>query len=132
VFVSFFLVVRVQSFVGEVDNGVFRVSETPTDRSFLSRGFPNFSPQGIIFPRAASGDVVRSLSPAYLRIPEEGFFSGRSIMRCRVPSLPAMHEMVPKRNIAPGRRVILSLKVMAIELPLINDTPLPGAPAVGV
>ena len=34
-----------------------------------------------------------------------------------------MHEMVPKRNIAPGRRVILFLKVMAIELALINDTP---------
>jgi hypothetical protein len=34
-----------------------------------------------------------------------------------------MHEMVPKRNIAPGLRVILFLKVMAIELTLINDTP---------
>jgi hypothetical protein len=43
-----------------------------------------------------------------------------------------MHEMVPKRNIAPRRRVILFLKVMAIELALINDTPLPCTPAVGV
>jgi hypothetical protein len=34
-----------------------------------------------------------------------------------------MHEMFPKRNIAPGLRVILFLKVMAIELTLINDTP---------
>jgi hypothetical protein len=33
-----------------------------------------------------------------------------------------MHEMVPKRNIAPGRRVILFLKVMAIKLALINNT----------
>ena len=33
-----------------------------------------------------------------------------------------MHEMVPKRNIALGLRVILFLKVMAIELTLINDT----------
>jgi hypothetical protein len=34
-----------------------------------------------------------------------------------------MHEMVPKQNIAPRLRVILFLKVMAIELTLINDTP---------
>jgi hypothetical protein len=34
-----------------------------------------------------------------------------------------MHEMVPKQNVAPGRRVILFLKVMTIELALINDTP---------
>jgi hypothetical protein len=34
-----------------------------------------------------------------------------------------MHEMVPKRNIAPGLRVTLFLKVTAIELTLINDTP---------
>jgi hypothetical protein len=33
-----------------------------------------------------------------------------------------MHEMVPKRNIAPRRRVVLLLKVMVIELALINDT----------
>jgi hypothetical protein len=44
-------------------------------------------------------------------------------MRCRVPSSSAMHEMAPKRNIVPRRRVILFLKVMAIELALINDTP---------
>jgi hypothetical protein len=34
-----------------------------------------------------------------------------------------MHEMVPKHNIVPGRTAILHLKVMAIELVLINDTP---------
>jgi hypothetical protein len=34
-----------------------------------------------------------------------------------------MHEMVPNRNIAPGQRVIFFLKLMAIELALINDTP---------
>jgi hypothetical protein len=34
-----------------------------------------------------------------------------------------MHEMVPKRNIAPRLRVILFLKVKVIELTLINDTP---------
>jgi hypothetical protein len=43
-------------------------------------------------------------------------------MRCRVPSTSVMHEMVPKRNIAPRLRVILFLKVLAIELTLINNT----------
>jgi hypothetical protein len=46
--------------------------------------------------------------------------------------MSAMHEMVPKQNIAPGLRVILFLKTMAMELALINDTPLPSAPAVDV
>jgi hypothetical protein len=53
-------------------------------------------------------------------------------MRCRVPSTSATHEMVPKQKIAPGLKVILFLKMMAMELALIDDTPLPGAPAVGV
>jgi hypothetical protein len=44
-------------------------------------------------------------------------------MRCIVPSLSAMHEMVPKQDIVPGRRAILHLKVMAIELAPINNTP---------
>jgi hypothetical protein len=123
VFVSFFGVIHVHSFVGEVDNGVFRVSETLIDRSFFSWGFPNFGPQGIVFPGAASGGVVRSLALTFLGILEEGFFSGGSAMWCRVPSLFAIHEMVPKWSIAPGRKVTLFLKVMAIELALINDTP---------
>jgi hypothetical protein len=46
--------------------------------------------------------------------------------------MSAMHEMVPKQNIATGLRVILFLKMTAMELTLINDTPLPSAPAVGV
>jgi hypothetical protein len=37
--------------------------------------------------------------------------------------MSAMHEMVPKRNIAPRLRAILFLKTMAMELALINDTP---------
>jgi hypothetical protein len=86
-----------------VDNGVFRVSETLTGLALASLG-----------------------------IPEKSFFLGGSATWCRVSSSSTMHEMVPKRNIAPGRRVILFLKVMAIELALINDTPLPGAQAVGV
>jgi hypothetical protein len=34
-----------------------------------------------------------------------------------------MHVMVSRRDVAPRLRVILFLKVMAIELTLINDTP---------
>ena len=37
--------------------------------------------------------------------------------------MSATHGMVPKQNIAPGLRVILFLKVTAMELTLINDTP---------
>ena len=76
--------------------------------------------------------AVRSLALVSLGIPEEGAFSGGSATRCRVPSTFAMHEMVPKRNIAPRLRVILFLKVTTIELTLINDTPLPSVTVVGV
>jgi hypothetical protein len=44
-------------------------------------------------------------------------------MRCRIPSLSATDEMIPKQNMDPGRRKILFWKVMAIELAWINDTP---------
>jgi hypothetical protein len=131
-FISYFWVIRVHSLVGEVDNEVFRVSETLIDRSFFSRGLLNLDLQGTIFPQAVSGGAVCSLALASLGIPKEGFFSGGSATRCRVPSSSTIHEMLLKRNIAPGLRVILFLKVTAIELTLINNTPLHGAPAVGV
>ena len=122
-FTSFFRVIHVHSLLREVDNGVLRVNETPTDWSFFSQGPLSPGLQGTIFPRDVSGGDVRSLTLASLRIPEEGFFSGGSATRCRVPSMSAVHEMVPKRNIAPGLSVILFLKVTAIELTLTNDTP---------
>ena len=53
-------------------------------------------------------------------------------MWCKVPSTSGMHEMVPKQKIAPGLKVILLLKIMAMKLALIDDTPLLSAPAVGV
>jgi hypothetical protein len=37
--------------------------------------------------------------------------------------MSAMHEMVLKQNIARGLTVILFLKMMSMELALINDTP---------
>jgi hypothetical protein len=70
---------------------------------------PEFRSARVHLPRATSGGDVHSLAPAFLGILEEGFFSGRSAMWCRVPSSSTMH-------------VILFLKVMAIELALINDT----------
>jgi hypothetical protein len=60
---------------------------------------------------------------AFPEFVEEGFLSGGSAMRCRVPSSSATDEMVPKQNMDPGRRTILCWKVMAIELAWISDTP---------
>ena len=74
----------------------------------------------------------RDFTPASCGISEKDFFLGGVAIWCRVPSTSAMHEMVPKQKIAPGLKVILFLKMMAMELALIDDTPLPGAPAVGV
>jgi hypothetical protein len=63
------------------------------------------------------------LTSTFLRISEVGLFSSVSATRCRVPSLSAMHEMVPEQNKAPRLRAILFLKTMAMELALTNDTP---------
>jgi hypothetical protein len=41
-------------------------------------------------------------------------------MRCMVPSYSAMQEMVLKQKIAPGLKVIMALKVTAMELAFIN------------
>jgi hypothetical protein len=92
-------VIHVHSFVGEVDSGV------------------------VIFFRSAGGCAFSCLAPIFPEIPEEGFFSGGSARRCRVPSSSATDEIVPKQNMDPGRRMILRWKVMAIELSWIDDTP---------
>jgi hypothetical protein len=115
--VSFFLAIRVHSFVGEVDSGVFRVSE-PSAPAF---------PETIFFRRAGG-----CVSPAFSGFVGGDFFPGGSAIRCRIPSSSTIDEIVPKQNTDPGRMVILLLKVTAIELAWIVDTPLPGAPAVGV
>jgi hypothetical protein len=106
--VSFFLAIRVHSFVGEVDSGVFRVSEllAPT------------SPETIFFRRAGG-----SVFPASSEFVGGDFCSGRSARRCRVPSLSATDEIVPKQNTDPGRTAILMWKVTAIELAWIVGTP---------
>ena len=62
-------------------------------------------------------------TPASCGFPEEGFFLGGVTMWCRVPSTSATDEMIPKQKLAPGLKVILFLKMMAMELALIDDTP---------
>jgi hypothetical protein len=61
--------------------------------------------------------------PAFSGFVGGDFFFGGSAIRCRVPSSSAMDEIVPKQNTDPGRMVILLLKVTAIELAWIVDTP---------
>jgi hypothetical protein len=107
-----FLVILVHSSVDEVDNGVLRVNE------FSAPGL-----QVVVFAQSAGGCAISCFAPAFPEIIEEGFLSGRSAMRCRVPSSSATDEMVPKQNMDPGRRSILCWKVMAIELAWISDTP---------
>jgi hypothetical protein len=82
--------------VDEVDNGVLRVNEL-------------FSPdlQEVAFARSAKGCAISCFVPTFLEIIEEGFLSGRSAMRCRIPSSSATNEMVLKQNTDPRRRTIL-------------------------
>ena len=95
-FVSFFLVIRVHSPVGEVDNGVLRVDE-PWTPSLLK----------VIFFRGAGGCAFSCFALIFPGISEEDFLSGGSAMRCRVPSSSATDEIVPKQNVDPGWRMIL-------------------------
>jgi hypothetical protein len=96
----------------EVDNGVLRVNE-----------FSAFDLQEVVFAWGAGGCAICCLVPAFSEIIGEGFFSGGSTMRCRIPSSSATDEMVPKQNTDPGQRAILYWKVTAIELAWINNTP---------
>jgi hypothetical protein len=64
-----------------------------------------------------------AFSPIFPEIFEEDLLSVGSAIRCRVPSSFAIDEMVPKRNVDPGRKTILCRKVTAIELAWIDDTP---------
>ena len=102
--VSFFLAICVHSFVGEVDSGVLRVS-------------------GLSAPDFLKAIFSRRTSPIFSEFVGGDFFFGGSAILCRVPSSSAMDEIVPKQNTDPGRMVILLLKVTAIELDWIVDTP---------
>jgi hypothetical protein len=93
---SLFLVIRVHSFVGEVDNRVLRASE-----------FPALDLQEIVFVWGAGGCAVRCLVLAFLEISKESFFSGGSSVRCRIRFSSATEKMASKQNTDPGRRAIL-------------------------
>jgi hypothetical protein len=122
IFTSFLRVIRVHSLVGEVDNGVLQAGKAPAGWPCILREPLSSDLCGAMPSRAVSGGMSRGLASASRGIPEDGLFSGGSTMRCSVPSMSAMHEMVLKQNIAPGLRVILLLKIMAMELALIDDT----------
>jgi hypothetical protein len=104
-FVSFFLVICVHSFVGEVDSGVLRVSG-PSTPGLLKA----------IFFRSAGGCAFPCFAPIFSEVVGGDFLLAGSAMRCRVPSSSAVDEIVPKQNTDPGRRMILCWKVTAIEL----------------
>jgi hypothetical protein len=97
--------------VEEVDSGVLRV-DGPSAPG-LQEG---------VSVRSAGGRAFSCFAPAFPEFVEEGFLSGGSTMRCRVPS-SVTDEMVLKQNVDPGRRTILCWNVMAIELAWTNDTP---------
>ena len=104
--------IRVHSLVGEVDSGVLRAEGHSAPISLE-----------VIFFRSAGGCGFSCLAPIFSEISKEGFLSGGSARRCRVPSSSATDEIVPKQNMDPGRRMILCWKVTAIELAWIDDTP---------
>jgi hypothetical protein len=110
-FASFLLVICVHLSV-EVDNGVLRV-DGPSAPGL----------QEVVFDRSTRGCAFSCFAPVFPDIVEEGFLSGGSAMRCRVPSSSATDKMVPKQKTDPERRTILCWKVMAIELAWISDTP---------
>jgi hypothetical protein len=77
----------------------------------------------VIFFRSAGGCTFSCLASIFPETSEEGFLSGGSTRRCRVPFSSATDEIVSKQNMDPGRRMILCWKVTAIELAWIDDTP---------
>jgi hypothetical protein len=114
-FICFFLTCNLcplDSFVGEVDSGVLRVSG-PSAPGLLEA----------IFFRSAGGCGFPCFASIFSEVVGGDFLLGGSAMRCRVPSSSATDEMVLKQNVDPGRKTILCWKVTAIELAWIGDTP---------
>jgi hypothetical protein len=105
-------VIRVHFSVEEVDSRVLRVDGSSA---------PGL--QEVVFDRSVGGCAFSCFALTFLEIVEEGFLSGGSAMRCRVPSSSATDEMVLKQNTDPGQMMILCWKMMAIELAWIGDTP---------
>jgi hypothetical protein len=105
-------VIHVHLSVGEVVSGVLRV---------VGSSAPGW--WEVVFAQSAGSCAISGFAPTFLESVGEGFFSGGSAMRCRVPSSSATNEIVPKQSTDLGRRMILCWKVVAIELAWISDTP---------
>jgi hypothetical protein len=101
-----------------VDNRVLWAREALTDWPSILWGLLSSDLCGPMHCRAMSGGMARGFTLVSYGISEEGFFLGGVAMRCRFPSTSATHE-----KIAPRLKVILLLKMMAMELALIDDTP---------
>jgi hypothetical protein len=89
-------VIHVHFSIEEVDSGVLRVDGSSTP-----------SLQEVVFARSDGGCAFSCFALAFPKIVEEGFHSGGSAMRCRVPSSSATDEMVLRQNTDLGRRMIL-------------------------
>jgi hypothetical protein len=122
-FIFFRRVICFHSLLGEVDKGVHRVEEAMVDWPSTLWGILSLASCGTTSRRAVGGGMVHGFTVAPFGAPEEDFFSGGVAMRCRVPSTSATQEMVPKQKTAPRLKVILLLKMMAMESALIDDTP---------
>jgi hypothetical protein len=78
-------VIRVHFSVEEVVSGVLRV---------VGSSAPSW--WEVVFARSAGGCAIPGFAPTFLESVGEGFLSGGSVMRCRVPYSSATNEMVPK------------------------------------
>jgi hypothetical protein len=107
-----------------MDNRVRRVGEAIVDRPSTLWGILSLDSCGTTLRHTIGGvfvGAVRGFTTASFGDPEEDFLSGGVVMRCRVPSTSATQEMVPKQKTAPGLKVIMLLKTMAMVSALIDD-----------
>jgi hypothetical protein len=125
--VSLRRVISVHTHVGEVDNGVHRAGgEVVADRATGIRtllgmvlcGTKAFCPASEILAGA-----VHDLPASSFDDLREAFFPNEATIRCKVPSWSAMQETVPMQKTTPGLKVIMALKVTAMELSFINVAP---------
>jgi hypothetical protein len=73
---------------------------------------------GRILTGAIHGDPAAAFGTT-----REGFFQGGSTMRCKIPPRSAMQGMDPKWKTSLALKVIMVLKVIAMESSFINVTP---------
>jgi hypothetical protein len=130
-------VIRVHARVGDVGNGVRLVgSKASVGRAksaATSLGPPNF---GSILRGTKTCRVSHGLEPASgilascswqpaaaFGATRKDFFPNASPMRCKIPPRSAMQGMDTKWKISPALKVIMVLKVIAMESSYINIAP---------